>query len=252
MGGQHSFQAVSDTLNSSSSLVENMTQNCISYVDASNTLLIQGTGNVVNNVTQEVTASVDSSCISTNVTAQSLSDAVNDSVAQTMKNQSVALTGMLDDSSQTSLNELTVNANTLTSVSSVQNCINGYNSSNFMLIAGTGNVVKNAIQKNQLTAINKCLSGTQTTSQSAVASTNTTNQYSQDISSNPFSFITDAIKSIMGEGILAIAFIFILVVCCIFVFAAFIFYFNRKPQLEKDEESGLYKPPATTEQKQSA
>jgi len=243
MGGQHSYQAVSDTLNSSSSVIENLTQNCISYVDASNNLLIQGTGNVANNITQKVTASVSSSCMSENVTAQSLTDAVNDSVAQTMKNQSVALTGLLDDSSQTIKDKLTVDASTLTSVTSVQNCINGYNSSNFMLIAGTGNVVKNAIQQNQLTANNKCLSGDQTTSNTAVSSTNTANQYSQDISSNPFSFITDAIKSIMGEGILAIAFIFILVVCCVFVFAAFIFYFNRKPQLVRDEDNGMYKPP---------
>lgn len=227
MGGTHSTQLVSDQINSSSSVVQKLSMNCISYENANNELVVNGSGNVVGNITQTMHAVVDSACVGSSLSAQELSSEASDEVSQQMTTQQIALTGMLDASSQNIADSMTNNFNTVLNVTTSQNCVNSYNNSNITVVSGDANVVKNVTQSNTLDAVGKCLMTQSGSTDATTTNADTSNQYSSYVSSNPFSFITDAIKSMFSDGFAAIAAIIILIIVFIFVFIGFVYWLGH-------------------------
>lgn len=231
MGGANSSQTLGDTLNDTSTTIQKMSQNCVSYTGGGNTNIVLGSGNVENKIKQTVTANINQSCISQQITQDSLNTSMENAVTQQMDNQSVALTGILDDSTQTINDSLTANVTSTTTVDVVQNCIQNYDGSNVQLVAGTGNVITDVLQSSQISNINKCLTGNTSTVNTTMVTSNTASQYSQDISNNPMDFLTDAFKSLMGDGLIAIVLLVIMCICFVFVFVAYLAYRKSKAKI---------------------
>ena len=218
MGGHESKQSVADTAVVLGSAVQSVTQNCINYVYAGNTINISGTGNVVNAVNQAMAVAVNSSCAASVTQSATFSNSLQAKVAQTLKDQEVALTQWMDSSSDDSEAHINQIVSTNVSSTTVQSCLNSINSQNILNITGSGNIVTDIVQSGTATLLSQCLLGQGQTSTAVNNIANTVNQHSTYDSENPLAFITDAIEALMRSAMILVAIVFVAIICFVALF----------------------------------
>jgi hypothetical protein len=218
MGGHQSTQKVAEVVNIVGTAVQKITQNCVTYENAGNTVNIDGMGNIVDQVNQSMTIKVDSSCMGQVTQDASFEDKIKSQISQMLSDQEVALTQWMDNSKDDSEADIAESISTNVTSTTVQSCVNDINSKNILNITGSGNVVAKIVQDSTSDMISKCLLGQGQTSTAVNNITNAINQHSKYTSKNPLAFITDAIQAMTKSTLILIAVIFIVLVCFVSLF----------------------------------
>lgn len=220
MGGDQSRLSVSVTDNVVMSAVQDVTQDCINSVDSSNVIDVTGGGNIVDRNTQKVSVKIKSNCIQESSQNAQFESKLQDTIAQSLKTQSVAMTQWLDNSSNDADSTLNQNISASVLSESVQTCLNTIATDNKIVADGYGNIITNNSQEDINELMSDCLLRDGQTSAIVNNLTNTVNQHSVYKSENPFAFITDSIAAVTKSAMLLFAAIFIIIVCFVGIFLA--------------------------------
>lgn len=220
MGGSSSRQSVSASTSVAAKIVQDTIQDCLVTAVGGNTVNISGSGNNLSDVTQKVSISVNSNCQALSSQSSSFQNAMQNSVSQNLRDQSVALTQWMDNSSRNTSTQLSQSVSTELDQKMVQNCTSKLNGQNIIAISGDNNTVKNVVQDATLSLIAKCLQQNGQAGNVISQITNSVNQHQEAVSANPLAFIGDAFKAIFSSvaGIAAAA--FVLIVCLILLYKA--------------------------------
>lgn len=241
MGGQQSKQKVSATTRVASETAMDLTQNCVSYMDGTQVISINGNNNVFSGNTQRMSMNVDAKCVSQAGQDGSFENKLNDAVTQQLKNESVALTQWLDNSKQSLKQDIDETVTSAFKFKDVQNCMNELTGTQVIAIEGDDNVVTNNLQDQSMALAADCLMAGAQTSQAASDITNTMNQHSTYTSKNPFAFITDAIEGVFQSAFGVAALVFIAIVILVIVFEVGVRH--RKKRRERLSTSSAAPPP---------
>ena len=218
MGGHQSKQSVAV----SSDLVTNasmkMSQDCISFMDGSQVIAVNGSGNVVDGNVQESSMSVNSKCVAQLGEDGSFVNKLTDSVSQALKDEEIALSQWMDGSKDKQSTSIAENVTQNLTFEEAQKCLNTVQGTQVIMVKGTGNVVSDNLQEQSSQLVSNCLMSGSETAKSVNDVTNTINQHSTYKSDNPFSFITDAIEGVFRSAIAVAAVVFIAVVILVLVF----------------------------------
>jgi hypothetical protein len=209
---------VSITTNIVGSVVQNVAQSCITYLNSDNVIAINGNGNFVGGITQTMSISVDSTCSANIQQNAAFENNLQNSIAQVLKDQEIALTQWMDNSKDESDASINQTISTSVTANTVQTCLNSINSHNILNVSGNNNVVKGIVQSSTVNLISQCLLGQGQQSSTVNDVTNTVNQHSEYTSKNPLAFITDAIEAMMKSAMVVIAVIFIVLICFVALF----------------------------------
>lgn len=218
MGGHSSSLSANVTTNIVSSGVYDASQNCVVDASGGQSIIIDGSGNIIDGVDQIMDLQISSNCYQSQVTNTDLQSAVDNQIAQTLADQQVAMTQWLDNGGDS------VNSNIATSVTSnitidnTQNCVEALNASQLLLVRGNSNVVRNVLQQQSAKGMLTCMQESENTSSFVQDTTNSVNQHSDYTSENPFAFITDAIAAMFKSALMAAAVIFIIIIALVFLF----------------------------------
>ena len=205
MGGHQSRQSVSMTADVLASAVQSVSQKCISRVAGGDEVSVAGSGNVVSGVAQSMSISVDSQCAAQVTQAASFQSSLAATVAQSLKDQQVAMTQWLDGSGDDSSTAIAQTVQTNVTADTAQTCLNDINSQNIVSVVGDGNVVSDVAQQDTVSLISRCMLGQGQTSKAVAAVTDTVNQHSTYTSKNPLAFIADAFEALARSALLGVA-----------------------------------------------
>lgn len=228
MGGHQSTCSSSDITNIMTNVVQKQNQSCITYGSASNNMNVGGSGNSVNNINQMVGISVDSNCVATSSQNSDFQNSLQSSIAQSLQDKQVAMTGFLNAGSDTVSSNIQNNIKTSITNETQQSCVNQLNEQNILSISGNDNVVNNVNQTATGNLIAQCMNSQGQVAQAINNISDTTNQHSAYTATNPFDFITDAIEAVFGS--MAVFFIF-LIVCVVAFVALMVIRHKRKNKL---------------------
>jgi hypothetical protein len=190
-------------------IVQSSIQDCLVAASGGNELDISGSGNRVDNLHQRVSISVSSDCGILGAQKGEFESKMQASVAQNLKDQSVAMTQWMDNSRRKSSEVLNQSVSTEMDQKMVQNCASKLNGKNIVTISGDNNLVTNTSQDAVLSLISSCMEQNGQAAKAAAAMTNTVNQHQAAVSENPLAFIGDAIDAAIESvgGMVALAFI---------------------------------------------
>jgi len=218
MGGSHSSLSVKASSEITAKSVQTLIQNCLTTSVGDNELIIDGSGNTVDNLHQRVSISVNASCQALNDQSGKFQDQMTSAVAQNLKANSVALTQWMDNSRQDSNSQLSQRVATEMDQKTVQNVVNNINGKNIVTIKGDNNLVSNTSQEAVLDLISQGLAGSQQATSAAASIAVSANQHQVSKSENPLAFIGDAIREVVGTTVGLIALTFILIVVLVLLY----------------------------------
>lgn len=219
MGGHHTKQTVGVSTNVAASIVQNTAQSCISVAYGGNTFNINGNYNDISGVAQTVSISVSPTCAVFASQNSTFDTSLSAAITQALSDQEVALTQWLDNSRDDQAASIAQNVTANFTQTAVQNCVNNLNGYNIFDVTGDGNVVRDVTQTATLSLVSQCILQGGQTSDVVTNITNTVNQQSAYTSSNPFSFITDALEALSKSILLFLAAMFVLIVCFALAYA---------------------------------
>ena len=202
------------------SAVQDVTQNCINSADSSNIINVDGRGNIISGNTQNVRVTVKSDCVQNSSQQANFESKLQDTIAQSLNTQSVAMTQWMDNSSNDADSTLKQNISASVLSESVQSCLNSIVAQNTINVDGDGNVIIKNSQDDVNELMSNCLLKDGQTSAIVNNLTNTVNQHSVYKSENPFAFITDSIAAVAKSAMLLFAAIFIIIVCFVGIYLA--------------------------------
>jgi hypothetical protein len=156
-GGHQSRQSISASTKVVGSVVQTVSQDCISYVNAANVVVIRGNGNVVGKVDQSVSIKIDTTCGVFTDQDATFTDKLNNSMTQVLSDQQIALTQWLDNSKDDTENSISQTIKTNVKQRTVQTCLANVNGHNVFAISGDDNVVGQATQASALDVISSCM-----------------------------------------------------------------------------------------------
>lgn len=218
MGGHQSTQSVNEISQSICNVTNTSSLSCLTLTQGSNVVVVGGDGNDIGNIVQNMSLTVSSDCGANTDYQSGIATQIQNTVAQNLKDQEVAMTQFLDSSKDNQSTNIQSTVATNIANSTVVSCINDLNMSQVTDISGNFNEVKSIVQDATITEISKCMMGNQSVSSSTTGITNAINQSSTYVSKNPLAFISDAIKAIADDVMLFIAAIFIMVVCFVVLY----------------------------------
>ena len=218
MGGHQSKQSISASTKVVGSVVQTVSQDCITYVNSANEIVIRGNGNVVGTVDQSVSIKVSSDCGISTMQDADFENKLKTSMSQVLSDQEIALTQWLDNSKDDTENSLSQTIKTKVTQATVQTCLNNVNGHNVFAISGDDNVVGKATQASALDVISSCMLNQGQQSSTVNDISNTINQHSTYTSQNPLAFLTDALEAIMKSAMTLLAVVFIVIVCFIVIY----------------------------------
>ena len=212
MGGHQSRQSLSVSSDIVTAATLSQSQDCISVSDGKNVLNVFGTGNVVQNVTQDMQFSINQNCSQMLQAKDDFQQKLNAEIAQSLKNQDVALTSWLTPGSSRQSETISNSVTTNITTDLVQKCLTQMSGTNVINVQGSANVVQNVVQKQSQSIMAGCMQGNKQSLSTMTDITDTVNQNQQNVSKSPLSFITDAISATVRNVVVAIAIMFISVV----------------------------------------
>ena len=218
MGGHQSKQSVNISTSVVSNIVQESTLSCLTYMNGTNIINIVGNDNVVIDATQTTSITVNSDCVSDTTQQASIQNNLTANIAQTIKDNEVAMTQWMDHSSDDNEASLTQSVTSNVTLNTVVTCLNSLSGKNVLNVVGNSNVVKKSFQSSTLNLISQCLLSQGQVTNTVTDITDTLNQHNDYTSENPFAFITDAIEAIAKSAMMLIAVIFILLICFVVVF----------------------------------
>ena len=218
MGGHQSKQSISASTRVVGSVVQKVAQDCISYVNAENIIVIRGNGNIVGTVDQSVSIRVDSDCRILSSQDAEFTTKLNDSMTQVLSDQQIALTQWLDNSKDDTENSISQTIKNKVTQTTVQTCLTNVNGHNVFAISGDDNVVSKATQSSAIDVISNCMLNQGQQSDTVSDISNTINQHSTYVSQNPLAFLTDTLEAIMKSAMTLLAVVFIVIVCFIVIY----------------------------------
>lgn len=218
MGGHSSSMSANMATNVVSTGIYSVSQNCLVDANSSQQIIIQGNGNIINNTTQIMDIQINAKCYSDVKNNSTLQSTVDNTIAQTLKDQEVAMTQWLDNSGDDVSTSISTNVTDSITISNTQNCVENLAGSQLLMIQGNSNVASNTLQKNVMTGLLSCVQNDANTSSFVQDTTNTINQHSDYESENPFAFITDAIQSMFKSALVLAAVVFIIIMAMVFLF----------------------------------
>lgn len=213
MGGHTSKQSVTESTNIVSSVTQKVTQNCVTAVNSSNVVVIDGNGNILSGVDQELSVSVDSHCVAQVTQDAAFNADLKNAAVQATNTETISGLGWLDCGKDDSATTITNNVSSTTTSETVQNCLNSVQGKNLINITGNQNVLQNVLQKNTIQMFSKCVLGNAQQTSTVNDTTNTANQQSTYTAKNPFAFITDAFEATVKSVAMMIAIVFIVLIC---------------------------------------
>nr|BCY04598.1 Virion membrane protein, poxvirus L1-related [Abalone asfa-like virus] len=184
-----------------SNFVFTQTQACQSKNRADNVLRIDGNKNNVEDISQTIDLAITADCASKVANNNDFQRELSSKIGQELKAQGVALTEFLNtrgDAQSAHLENL-ITTNVRSDI--VQNCLNELVTKNVIDVVGEGNLVKGVDQVQNASLFTTCLQDTETTNSAFEKIANTANQYTESLSTNPFSVVTDAIQSFVNGGV---------------------------------------------------
>jgi hypothetical protein len=226
MGGHSSSMSANMSTNVVSTGIYSVTQNCLMDANTSQQIIIQGNGNIVNNTKQIMDVQINASCYSAVQNNSTLQSTVDNTIAQTLKDQEVAMTQWLDNSGDNVSTSISTNVADSITISNTQNCVENLAGSQLLMIQGNSNVASNILQQNVMTGLLTCVQNDSNTSTFVQDTTNTINQHSDYVSESPFAFITDTIRAMFKSALVLAAVVFIIIVAMVFLFMVF---HHKKP-----------------------
>ena len=220
MGGVQSKVDNTSIINTLSKTTVKTSQNCASTAAADQNLSIIGNSNIATGNVQKATISINKSCLQKSDQQSKLSDAVKNSLSQTLSDSGVALTGWANAGNSTIKSNLYKTVQNENTVTNAQNCFGKLDSKQTLLVVGSGNVVDNNSQISDMSLLIKnCMQDNSNISNLSSFVSQTAQQHSKSVNKNPLSFITDAIggvtKSVATMVVLAGVAIFVSIIVAI-------------------------------------
>lgn len=240
MGGHHSSQTMSATTDLVTNASLDIAQGCLSYASGSQTMSIQGSGNVFEGNVQKANIVVKTDCFDRATQDGKFKLHLTDSISQSLKDQEQGLTEWLDPSGDDQTSSITESVTTNITLENVQNCVTNLNGSQVFVVPGDHNIVIDNMQDQSMTMASHCLMKNGQTTKAVYDVTNIFNQHSDFKEKSPFAFITDAIEALAKSALAIAAVVFIAIVILVLVFEARHF-------LHKHQSSSTSVPEPTTQ-----
>lgn len=218
MGGTHSSASATATATIINNYAQNFSANCSTDSSGNNSFIVTGNGNTVQNIIQSSSSSSDAKCSVYN--PQSVSSVATLSAAIQASSSSVSqqFTGFLDDTSSDANTTIhSTIANTINQ-QTVFNCGVSANSTNLVVVDGSGNTVNSVDQTSTVNVISNCL---MQSSQSASVVANITQAAASTSTATTQSWMQPFVtmfESIMVDGIIALVAFVIFVVLIVLVY----------------------------------
>lgn len=245
MGGSHSTQSISASAQVTAKIVQDTVQGCLTTSVAGNTLTIDGSGNQLSDVQQRVSISVSAGCQTLSNQSGTFKTDLDNSIAQNMRDQTVAMTQWMDNSRRDSNVQLSQSLSTNLTQSMVQNCTNSLNGQNVIVVRGDNNVVQRAAQDATLTLIAKCMQQNGQAGEAAATITNAVNQQQTYVAQNPLAFVGDAVVAALQSVAGIVAILIVVVVCLVLMYKAYKHHVQAKQaRAELAERAELAAPSA--------
>ena len=218
MGSHTSKQSVATSTSLITKSVLDVTQDCMQIAVGKQVMKIDGSDNVFKGNTQTASMKIDAGCMDRMSQDNNFSTRLNDTIAQKLKDQTVAGLGWMDPGGDDQSTSISQNITSGITFTDVQKCLSEMNNTQLMVVSGSDNVVADNLQEQSMSIASKCIMGGSQTADVSNDVTNTVNQHSDYDAENPFAFITDAIESTISSSmaILAIAFISIVILVLVF------------------------------------
>jgi hypothetical protein len=217
MGGHHSRQSVSASENVVAKATMNVAQDCISYVAGSQTMDVEGSGNVFSGNVQRSSLVVDSKCMSNLSQSATFQDKLAAQVKQELRDQQVALTGWLNPGSDTQVSDIAQSVSTAVTYNDAQKCLNRLSGRQILTVKGDDNEVTNNLQSQTLSLVSDCMMAGSQAAAAVNSMTNSVNQHSTYVSKNPLAFIPDAIEATIKSVAAMAALVFIALIILVIV-----------------------------------
>ena len=212
MGGHQSKTTLKDTTNIITQAILKQVQDCISQTSGKDIVRVSGNNNVIKDIDQSITIRVNQKCVNNETDNSNFNNKVANTVAQTLKDNDVALTQWADGSSTLADAQLVTNLTTNIEDVTVQKCISKLDGENIIDISGAGNVVQHIHQTQASDLISNCLQSSKKILETSAEVSNIANQRAEHISTNPLAFISDIIGAIGSNIIIAIIMIIVMVI----------------------------------------
>lgn len=216
MGGSSSSTSVQDTSNVLNNYSQNFSANCGSNSDGTNSVVITGTGNVIQNLVQNSSSSSSQNCRVYNPQTAASAATLSMSAAAVSTTIAQQLTGFLDDSKSSASTSISSTLANTINQNTVFNCAISSNSTNLVVVDGSGNDLNNVTQNSTSSAISNCvMQGGQSSSIVANVAQAGSSSASDTVQSVLQPFVT-MLQSLMADMIVAaIAFIIFIVLIAI-------------------------------------
>ena len=208
MGGHQTKQSVEATTDVTSNAVFDSIQDCASYMTGDQTISVSGAGNVLSGASQSISMSIDTNCLKQATQQASFMTDIANSIQQSLDSSQVAMTQWADPSGDDVSTKVNQNITSNVSTTDIQNCAASLSGKQLISVSGTQNVATDLVQNMAMTQITSCMMNSDQSAKAVSDVTNTTNQHSSYTSTNPLSFISDAISSVanaIGGSFTAIA-----------------------------------------------
>jgi len=199
MGGHQSRQTLSATGRVVTTATLAQMQNCQAHLEGQNVVTVDGEDNTVEGVHQDLALNYNKGCVQHQTSRQGFEESLSNTIAQSLKSQEVALTSWLSagSSDQADVIKNLIRNDVTTNV--VQDCMGELSGRNIVRVRGRGNVEKDVTQALEVSVVQKCMQGTANSMKAIAGVTNLANQHLSHVSTNPLSFIADAIHAVTGS-----------------------------------------------------
>lgn len=219
MGASHSV-TTSVVESSAASAVQKSTQNCTTFVNGSNSIVVDGDGNVVGDVDQKLFLRVNAECMQGSQLSAGLVQSLSAQLSSDLSDKSVALTQWMDNTKDTVKSAVSQSVSSSIDLESVQACGKTIDGDNTLTITGSDNVVEDVTQSKVASLFQTCLFKDDSSAQSSASAATVANQNLASTSENPLAFIGDAVDAAFSDAAHSIAAVFIVFICVLGMYFA--------------------------------
>jgi len=132
-------------------------QNCATYINQNQSVIVDGNGNIVSGVTMVQGAQINMDCYRQSRNIIDLQNTIKNELTQAANTRSSGFPS-LTSSNSAAFNKMTESINTNISMDMLQNCASTVNQSQTVSVAGDRNIVQNVAMSQTATALKKCMS----------------------------------------------------------------------------------------------
>lgn len=194
--GKQSVQRVSAVADVVSGVTISNTQQCVSVRDGENSITIDGDYNSLRNIRQYVEIDTDDTCVQSAVQRADVRDKIAQDVAQSLSEKTQALWGALNGASRTQTASIASRVRADVALETVQQCFHSSSLNNNIAVVGSGNTIRDVVQRAVLREGGRCLLDGAQGASLAVDVTDSMNQRGEFREAGPFDWIADAVASI--------------------------------------------------------